>query len=56
MILNDVSMTFARGKVTAILGGSGLRQDHTAALIGGVYPTTRGRCGLDGEVVKGATR
>ena len=30
-ILNDVSMNFRRGKVTAILGGLGLRQDDAAA-------------------------
>jgi phospholipid/cholesterol/gamma-HCH transport system ATP-binding protein len=50
-ILNDVSMTFARGKVTAILGGSGCGKTTLLRLIAGVYPANRGRVLFDGEVV-----
>jgi phospholipid/cholesterol/gamma-HCH transport system ATP-binding protein len=50
-ILNDVSLRFPRGKVTAILGGSGCGKTTLLRLIGGVYPTTKGRVIFDGEVV-----
>lgn len=50
-ILNDVSLSFGRGKVTAILGGSGCGKTTLLRLIGGVYPATRGRVVFDGEVV-----
>jgi phospholipid/cholesterol/gamma-HCH transport system ATP-binding protein len=50
-ILNDVSLRFPRGKVTAILGGSGCGKTTLLRLIGGVYPTTQGRVMFDGQVV-----
>ena len=50
-ILNDVSLTFGRGKVTAILGGSGCGKTTLLRLIGGVYPVTRGEIYFDGKVV-----
>ncbi|MBL8331614.1 MAG: ABC transporter ATP-binding protein [Rubrivivax sp.] len=50
-ILNDVSLSFPRGKVTAILGGSGCGKTTLLRLIGGVYPATRGRVVFDGEEV-----
>ena len=50
-ILNDVSLKFARGKVTAILGGSGCGKTTLMRLIGGVYPVTKGEVKFDGEVV-----
>ena len=50
-ILNDVSLRFARGKVTAILGGSGCGKTTLLRLIGGVYPPNQGRVLFDGEVV-----
>ena len=50
-ILNDVSMTFQRGKVTAILGGSGCGKTTLLRLIGGVYPANQGRVVFDGEPV-----
>ncbi len=50
-ILNDVSLTFARGKVTAILGGSGCGKTTLLRLIGGVYPVNKGRVIFDGEEV-----
>ena len=50
-ILNDVSLNFQRGKVTAILGGSGCGKTTLLRLIGGVYPATKGTVRFDGEVV-----
>ena len=50
-ILNDVSLSFQRGKVTAILGGSGCGKTTLLRLIGGVHPATSGRVLFDGEVV-----
>src|SRR3954451_12023711 len=51
MILNDVSMQFARGKVTAILGGSGCGKTTLLRLIGGVHRPNQGRVIFDGEEV-----
>ena len=50
-ILNDVSLRFARGKVTAILGGSGCGKTTLLRLIGGVHAATSGRVVFDGELV-----
>jgi phospholipid/cholesterol/gamma-HCH transport system ATP-binding protein len=50
-ILHDVSMKFQRGKVTAIMGGSGCGKTTLLRLIGGVYPTNKGRVIFDGETV-----
>ena len=50
-ILDDVSLTFGRGKVTAILGGSGCGKTTLLRLIGGVYPVTRGEICFDGKVI-----
>jgi phospholipid/cholesterol/gamma-HCH transport system ATP-binding protein len=50
-ILNDVSLSFPRGKVTAILGGSGCGKTTLLRLIGGVFPATKGRVLFDGELV-----
>ncbi|MEP6739156.1 MAG: ABC transporter ATP-binding protein [Caldimonas sp.] len=50
-ILNDVSLTFGRGKVTAILGGSGCGKTTLLRLIGGVYPANSGVVRFDGQVV-----
>ncbi len=55
-ILNDVSLRFARGKVTAILGGSGCGKTTLLRLIAGVYPATKGRVVFDGETVNAADR
>jgi phospholipid/cholesterol/gamma-HCH transport system ATP-binding protein len=51
MILSDVSLRFARGKVTAILGGSGCGKTTLLRLIGGVHAPSSGRVIFDGEVV-----
>ncbi|MEO5697769.1 MAG: ABC transporter ATP-binding protein [Burkholderiaceae bacterium] len=50
-ILDDVSLRFERGKVTAILGGSGCGKTTLLRLIGGVHPVNRGEVRFDGEVV-----
>ena len=50
-ILNDLSLQFARGKVTAVLGGSGCGKTTLLRLIGGVHPANSGRVVFDGEVI-----
>jgi len=50
-ILNDVSLRFPRGKVTAILGGSGCGKTTLLRLIGGVHRVSQGQVLFDGEVV-----
>jgi phospholipid/cholesterol/gamma-HCH transport system ATP-binding protein len=50
-ILRDVSLRFPRGKVTAILGGSGCGKTTLMRLIGGVHAADSGRVVFDGEVV-----
>ena len=50
-ILNDLSLSFARGKVTAVLGGSGCGKTTLLRLIGGVHAATSGRVVFDGEVI-----
>jgi len=51
LILNDISMNFARGKVTALLGGSGCGKTTVLRLIGGVHGADKGRVVFDGEAV-----
>jgi len=50
-ILNDVSLDFGRGRVTAILGGSGCGKTTLLRLIGGVYPVTRGAIRIDAQPI-----
>ena len=50
-ILNDVSMRFGRGKITAILGGSGCGKTTLLRLIGGVHPVGRGSIRFDGQAI-----
>ena len=50
-ILNDVSLSFQRGKVTAILGGSGCGKTTLLRLIGGVHQVNQGTVRFDGEIV-----
>jgi phospholipid/cholesterol/gamma-HCH transport system ATP-binding protein len=50
-ILDDISLTFARGKVTAVLGSSGCGKTTLLRLIGGVHAANSGRVVFDGEVV-----
>ena len=51
LILSDISMNFARGKVTALLGGSGCGKTTLLRLIGGVHAADGGRIIFDGEPV-----
>lgn len=55
-ILNDVSLSFPRGKVTAILGGSGCGKTTLLRLIGGMYPVLGGEIRFGGEVVNAQDR
>jgi phospholipid/cholesterol/gamma-HCH transport system ATP-binding protein len=50
-ILNDVTLRFMRGKVTAVLGGSGCGKTTLLRLIGGVHRVNSGRVVFDGEVI-----
>ena len=50
-ILKDISLSFPRGKVTAILGGSGCGKTTLLRLIGGVHAANSGRVVFDGEVI-----
>ncbi len=51
LILNDISLAFPRGKVTAILGSSGCGKTTLMRLIAGVHGATAGRVVFDGEVI-----
>ena len=51
LILDDISLKFQRGKVTAILGSSGCGKTTLLRLIGGVHGCNSGRVVFDGEVV-----
>jgi phospholipid/cholesterol/gamma-HCH transport system ATP-binding protein len=50
-ILNDVSLNFARGKVTAVLGNSGCGKTTLLRLIAGVHGVDSGIVRFDGEVI-----
>lgn len=50
-ILDDVTLSFARGKVTSLLGGSGCGKTTLLRLIGGVHGTDRGEVRFDGKAV-----
>ncbi|URI10661.1 ATP-binding cassette domain-containing protein [Aquincola tertiaricarbonis] len=50
-ILSDISLRFERGRVTAILGGSGCGKTTLLRLIGGLVGATSGRVLFDGQVV-----
>jgi phospholipid/cholesterol/gamma-HCH transport system ATP-binding protein len=55
-ILDDISLAFARGKVTAILGGSGCGKTTLLRLIGGMAAAQRGRVLFDGELINARDR
>ena len=50
-VLNDLSLTFRRGQVTAVLGGSGCGKTTLLGLIGGLAAADDGRVVFDGEPV-----
>ena len=51
VILNDLSLKFARGKVTSVLGGSGCGKTTLLRLIGGVHAPDSGKVIFDGEEI-----
>ena len=55
-ILNAISLTFSRGKVTAVLGGSGCGKTTLLRLIGGVHAADSGRVVFDGEQINTADK
>ena len=55
-ILRDVGLNFARGKVTAILGGSGCGKTTLLRLIGGVHAPTKGQVRFEGAPIDIADR
>jgi phospholipid/cholesterol/gamma-HCH transport system ATP-binding protein len=56
LILRDISLNFPRGKVTAILGGSGCGKTTLMRLIGGSHAATSGQVRFDGEVIHAQDR
>lgn len=50
-ILSDITARFKRGKVTAIMGGSGCGKTTLLRLIGGVHAASKGRITFDGEQI-----
>ena len=56
LILSDISLRFPRGKVTAILGGSGCGKTTLLRLIGGIHGANRGRVVFADEVVNARDR
>ena len=51
VILNDVGLSFGRGQVVAIMGGSGMGKTTLLKLIGGLLSPEKGRIVFDGEVM-----
>ena len=51
VILSDISMSFPRGKVIAIMGGSGCGKTTLLRLIGGTLRPQRGTISFDGTPV-----
>ena len=56
LILQDISLTFRRGQVTAILGGSGCGKTTLLRLIGGSAAPDAGEVRFDGEVVRASDK
>jgi phospholipid/cholesterol/gamma-HCH transport system ATP-binding protein len=56
LILNDVSLRFPRGKVTAILGGSGCGKTTLLRLIGGSAAPSAGEVRFDGQKLVASDR
>jgi phospholipid/cholesterol/gamma-HCH transport system ATP-binding protein len=56
LILRDISLVFPRGKVTAILGGSGCGKTTLMRLIGGSHAATSGAVRFDGETINASDK
>jgi phospholipid/cholesterol/gamma-HCH transport system ATP-binding protein len=50
-ILNGINMSFGKGKVIAVMGGSGCGKTTLFRLIGGALRPTRGEVRVDGKVI-----
>ncbi len=50
-ILNGINMTFLKGKLIAVMGGSGCGKTTLLRLIGGSLKPTRGYVKVDGQVI-----
>lgn len=50
-ILNGINMSFGKGKVIAVMGGSGCGKTTLFRLIGGALRPTRGEIRVDGKVI-----
>jgi phospholipid/cholesterol/gamma-HCH transport system ATP-binding protein len=50
-VLNGINMTFGKGKVIAVMGGSGCGKTTLFRLIGGALRPTRGEIRIDGKVI-----
>ena len=51
MILDRVTLSFPRGKITTILGSSGCGKTTLLRLIGGVHAVQSGHIAIDGDIV-----
>lgn len=56
LIINDLSMRFPRGSVTALMGGSGCGKTTVLKLIGGQLKPVSGRVGFEGQDVHALDR
>ncbi|MFM7703782.1 MAG: ATP-binding cassette domain-containing protein, partial [Rubrivivax sp.] len=56
LILGDISLRFPRGRVTALLGGSGCGKTTLLRLIGGSHAPTAGEVRFDGQKVVASDR
>lgn len=56
VILDDVSLSFGRGKVVAVMGGSGMGKTTLLKLIGGLLRPSSGHVYLGGEDVHAQSR
>ncbi len=50
-ILNGINMSFGKGKVIAVMGGSGCGKTTLFRLVGGALKPTRGEVRIDGQVI-----
>ncbi len=50
-VLNGINMSFGKGKVIAVMGGSGCGKTTLFRLIGGALRPTRGEVCIDGKVI-----
>ena len=56
LIFDDISLTVPRGKITAIMGPSGIGKTTLLRLIGGQIPPDSGEIRFDGENIPEMSR